>query len=228
MNIKSIVNNPTSVKSLIKTSIIASIIIVLIYLISYTTFTVMVHSKFRDNEYIMSNVDELNSLDVDEKGFLIYPDKLRLPEVRNHVRMFHDSFWTFDKDNYEENIQSVLPLGGKSIRKIYNDLLKTGYFDKMTTQSLSQKLKIKKIRIKPRAKGSNFNRVRLFGLLVVKRSDQRRVSIKSRFIANFNVVESVRTDDNPHGLLIKNYEVKMIKLRQKKSKPRKKKRRKNN
>ena len=209
MNLYSIVNNPSSVKGLIKVSILSSLLISVIYFLAYGLMAILITNKFRTKEYIITNSEKYHTLEVDEKGFLVNPDNYRLPEAKTHINKFHELFWNYNQENYEENISKSLLLADSSVKKIYISLKRSGYYGKIVTQDLKQNLQIRNVKINPKDRNSKLYNVNVRGILYVNRTDQKNTFQKYMLRITFKLVSVRRTDKNPHGFLIKNYNVKM-------------------
>lgn len=128
-------------------------------------------------------------------------DVYRKPEIRNHIKMFHKSFWEIDQFNYKRRIDRALYLSGRSGKQLYKTLQANGHLAKLVTENLTQKMDIDSIHIDDKAIPY---KAMLYGKLRVSRTDQK-VETVNKFKAKFVLHNVARTNKNPHGLLIENY-----------------------
>lgn len=125
----------------------------------------------------------------------------RLPEIKSHLKSFHNLFWSIDQFNYRNNLNQSFSLIGDSGKALYARLNAEGHFSKIVNQNLTQTILIDSITINDKSypyQGS------VHGKLEVKREDQQTKST-SNFKSNCVLINVARTEENPHGLLIKNY-----------------------
>jgi len=130
-------------------------------------------------------------------------DSYRKPEIISHSRTFHKLFWEFDQFNYEKKIGKSLYLIGTTGKELYLSLKAQGHYSRIESQNLTQKLEIDSIKIEDQSlpyKGI------VYGKLKVKRTYQKSESA-DKIIATFDLHNVSRTEKNPHGLLIENYNV---------------------
>jgi type IV secretory pathway TrbF-like protein len=132
-------------------------------------------------------------------------DTYRLPEIKHHIKMFHLDFWEIDQFSYERKIDKALYLSGDSGKKLYKTLLANGHFAKISTENLAQKIEIDSISVNDKIYPYQAS---IYAKLKVLRTDQKTESINS-FYAHFVLYNVSRTNENPHGLLIENYQLEL-------------------
>ena len=122
----------------------------------------------------------------------------RPAEAREHVRRFHELFFTLspDKSAIEHNINRALSLADKSAYNYYTDYVEKGYYNRIIAGNITQVLQVDSI-------VCNFNdypyNVRTFARQMIIR--QSNVTERS-LITNCRLVNTSRSDDNPNGFMI--------------------------
>lgn len=124
----------------------------------------------------------------------------RPAEAREHVRRFHELFFTLspDKSAIEHNINRALLLADKSAYNYYSDFVEKGYYTRIIAGNINQVLQVDSIRC-------DFNnypyQVRTFAReLIIRQSNVTERSL----ITSCRLVNSNRSDDNPNGFIIEN------------------------
>lgn len=124
-------------------------------------------------------------------------------EAREHVKRFHELFFTLapDKAAIEENIRRALLMADKSAYYHYNDFAEKGYYNRIIAGNINQRVVIDSI-------SCDFNHhpysVKTYAKQIITRESNvtERSLITTCFLQN-----SVRSDNNPHGFFIKNFEI---------------------
>lgn len=124
-------------------------------------------------------------------------------EAREHVRRFHELFFTLspDKSAIESNIQRALILSDKSAFNYYKDLSEKGYYNRVISGNINQNLVIDSI-------SCDFDvypyRIATFGRqMIIRESNITERSL----ITSCRLLNSVRSDNNPHGFTIEAFEI---------------------
>lgn len=124
-------------------------------------------------------------------------------EAREHVRRFHELFFTLapDKDAIESNIRRALFLADGSAISYYQNLSEKGYYNRIIAGNIVQRVTVDSI-------ACNFDeypyRVRTFARQQIVRSS----SVTERtLVTSCSLRNSVRSDNNPQGFLIENLTV---------------------
>lgn len=124
-------------------------------------------------------------------------------EAREHVKRFHELFFTLspDKSAIESNIQRALFLSDRSAFNHYRDLSEKGYYNRIISGNINQRVEIDSMvcnfEVYPYA-------VTTYG---------RQYIIRERNITERNLVttaklqNSVRSDNNPHGFILEGFTV---------------------
>ena len=124
-------------------------------------------------------------------------------EAREHVRRFHELFFTLapDKDAIENNMKRAFNLADKSAFDYYKDLSEKGYYNRIISGNVQQRIELDSV-------VCNFDRypyaVRAYARQFIIRSSNvtRRNLVTSCFLVN-----SVRSDNNPQGFNIEKFAV---------------------
>lgn len=124
-------------------------------------------------------------------------------EAREHVRRFHELFFTLapDKNAIESNMKRAFNLADKSAFDYYKDLSEKGYYNRIISGNVQQRIEIDSVRC-------NFETypyaVKTFARQYIIRSSNltERSLITSCYLLN-----SVRSDSNPQGFNIEKFSV---------------------
>lgn len=124
-------------------------------------------------------------------------------EAREHVKRFHELFFTLspDKNAIESNIKRALFLVDKSAFAYYKDMTEKGYYNRIVAGNINQVLQVDSI-------ACNFDtypyKVATYARqLIIRESNLTERSLVTRC----NLINSVRSDNNPHGFTIEGFEV---------------------
>ena len=124
-------------------------------------------------------------------------------EAREHVRRFHELFFTLapDKNAIESNMKRAFNLADKSAFNYYKDLSEKGYFNRIISGNVQQRIEIDSV-------VCNFETypyaVRTYAREFIIRSSN--VTKRSLLTTCF-LVNSVRSDNNPQGFNIEKFAV---------------------
>ena len=124
-------------------------------------------------------------------------------EAREHVKRFHELFFTLspDKNAIESNIQRSLYLTDKSAFNYYKDLSEKGYYNRIISGNINQSVQVDSVIC-------NFD---LYPYQVATYARQmiiRESSVTERsLITRCRLLNSVRSDNNPHGFTIEAFEI---------------------
>ena len=119
-------------------------------------------------------------------------------EAREHVKRFHELFFTLspDKSAIEGNIKRALLLADRSAFNYYNDFAAKGYYNRIISGNVNQLVQVDSV-------SSNFDKypyaVKTFARQVIIR--ESNVTERS-LITECNLLNSVRSENNPHGFII--------------------------
>jgi len=188
-----------STYSLVKKALFLSFFITIIAIVSSSVWAVYVSKVFTKKIYVITEKGQAaiaNSMNNDQDY-----ENYRLPEIKNHIKVFHRLFFGYDQFSYDKNINEALYLIGNSGKELYLSLKANGHFARIQSQNLVQKLEIDSIKVNDKEYPYHAS---VYGKLNVSRVDQN-VSTKNLFYASFDLYNVARTENNPHGLLIENY-----------------------
>lgn len=124
-------------------------------------------------------------------------------EAREHVRRFHELFFTLapDKAAIESNMRRAFNLADKSAFNYYKDLAEKGYYSRIISGNVQQRTEVDSVQC-------DFDRypytVRTYARQYIIRSSNvtRRSLITSCLLVN-----SVRSDENPQGFTMEQFRV---------------------
>ena len=122
----------------------------------------------------------------------------RPAEAREHVRRFHELFFTLspDKSAIEHNINRAMSLADKSDYNYYSDFVEKGYYNRIIAGNITQVLQVDSI-------VADFNNypynVRTYARQMIIR--QSNVTERS-LVTQCKLVNTNRSDDNPNGFMI--------------------------
>lgn len=124
-------------------------------------------------------------------------------EAREHVRRFHELFFTLspDKMAIESNMQRAMNLSDKSAFNYYQDLSEKGYFKRLISANINQYIQIDSVIC-------NFDHYPYTVKTFAKQLILRESNVTERsLITTCKLLNSVRSDNNPHGFIIENFEI---------------------
>ncbi|RLJ30719.1 conjugative transposon TraK protein [Chryseobacterium sp. 7] len=187
-----------STYSLVKKALFLSFFITVIAIVSSGIWAVYISKVFTKKIYVLTEKGQAaiaNSMNNEDY------ENYRLPEIKNHIKVFHRLFFGYDQFSYDKNINEALYLIGNSGKQLYLSLKANGHFARIQSQNLVQKLDIDSIKVNDKEYPYHAS---VYGKLRVSRVDQN-VSTKNLFYASFDLYNVSRTENSPHGLLIENY-----------------------
>lgn len=124
-------------------------------------------------------------------------------EAREHVRRFHELFFTLapDKDAIENNMKRAFNLADKSAFDYYKDLAEKGYYNRIISGNVQQRLEVDSVIC-------NFETypyaVKTYAKQFIIRSSN---VTKRNLVTSCYLVNSVRSDTNPQGFNIEKFTV---------------------
>ena len=124
-------------------------------------------------------------------------------EARDHIKMFHQYFFTLDPDDkvIRANIAKALYLADGSAKEQYDNLKGNSYYSNIISGNISQSVEADSIVVN--VKGYPFY-FRYYG----KEKIIRPVSIVIRSLVTEGYLRNVeRSDNNPHGFLIERWKI---------------------
>ena len=119
-------------------------------------------------------------------------------EAREHVRRFHELFFTLspDKNAIESNVKRSLFLADKSAFNYYKDLAEKGYYNRVISGNINQTVEIDSVQC-------DFNqypyRVSTYARQLIIR--ESNLTVRS-LVTSCRLLNATRSDNNPHGFII--------------------------
>jgi conjugative transposon TraK protein len=124
-------------------------------------------------------------------------------EARDHIRTFHQYFFTLDPDEkvIDANLTHALYLADVSAKRQYDDLKETGYYAGIISGNISQEITIDSIRLDMTSYPWYF---RCFATEKIIRPS----SLVTRDLLTEGWLRNTsRSDNNPHGFLIERWTI---------------------
>lgn len=124
-------------------------------------------------------------------------------EAREHVKRFHELFFTLspDKNAIESNIQRSFFLADKSAFNYYKDLSEKGYYNRIISGNINQMVQVDSV-------VCNFDRYPYQVATYARQMIVRESSVTERsLVTRCRLLNSVRSDNNPHGFTIEAFEI---------------------
>lgn len=124
-------------------------------------------------------------------------------EAREHVRRFHDLFFTLapEAEAIRSNIERALDLGDRSVYSYYTDLSEQKYYNRLITSGTNQTIRIDSMLC-------DFDSYPYQVLTYAKQTLYRKSRVTQRQLTtSCQLVNSVRSDRNPQGFILENFKV---------------------
>lgn len=122
-------------------------------------------------------------------------------EARDHVRRFHELFFTMDPDptSIEEHIREALPYADESVQRLYLDTKESGYYNNLVQASASQEIQVDSIRL-------DLNQYPYRFQTFARQQIVRLTKVTTRRLVTTGYLRNVsRSEANPHGFLIEQF-----------------------
>ena len=124
-------------------------------------------------------------------------------EIRDHVTRFHELMFTLSpqKQTIQENLDRAFNLADRSAYEYSQDLAEKGYYSRLVSANISQQMIVDSVKF---VSTSYPYQVRTYARQYVVRE-----SIVSQygFVSTCQLINSGRSDVNPHGLIIEKFKV---------------------
>lgn len=127
----------------------------------------------------------------------------RPAEAREHVRRFHELFFTLspDKSAIEHNVKRALLLADKSAYNYYSDFAEKGYYNRIISGNINQVLKVDSV-------VCNFDSYPYQARTYAKQMIIRASNVTERsLVTTCRLLNSSRSDDNPNGFTIEGFTI---------------------
>lgn len=122
-------------------------------------------------------------------------------EARDHIRSFHQDFFTLDPDEkvINANITRALYLADGSAKRLYDNLKETGYYAGVISGNISQEITVDSIALDMQSYPFYFRCYATQKII-------RITSIVTRDLVTEGWLRNIsRSDNNPHGFLIERW-----------------------
>lgn len=152
--------------------------------------------NYRSHIYILANGKALEALAADRK------DNIPV-EIRDHVKVFHQDFFTLDPDDkqIQATITRALYLADASAKKAYDDLKEAGYYNNIVSGNISQTVNVDSVQV-------DINQYPFYFKCFATEKLVRSTSTVTRSLVTQGFLRNVsRSDNNPHGFLIEKWEI---------------------
>lgn len=124
-------------------------------------------------------------------------------EARDHVKVFHQLFFTLDPDDkvIQANVTKALYLADGSAKREYDNLKESGYYANIISGNISQRIHVDSVAIDISQYPYHF-RCYATERIIRTTSTVIRSLVTAGYLRNVS-----RSDNNPHGFLIERWEV---------------------
>ena len=144
--------------------------------------------------YILANGKALEAFAGDRKE--------NIPvEARDHVKMFHQYFFSLDPDDkvIQANITRALYLADGSAKRVYESLKENNYYSGIISGNVSQEINVDSVSL-------NMNSYPYYFRCYATEKIIRPSNITTRSLITEGFLRNVsRSDNNPHGFLIEKW-----------------------
>ena len=164
---------------------------------------VCIYAIYKTSQTVKENSEKMYIL-ADGKVLQAQADsrKDNIPvEARDHIRMFHQYFFTLDPDDkvIQSGINKALYLADASAKRAYDNLQESGYYANLISGNISQTIAIDSIQV-------NVNAYPFYWRCYATEQITRATSIVIRSLITEGYLREVsRSDNNPHGFLIEKW-----------------------
>lgn len=124
-------------------------------------------------------------------------------EAREHVRRFHELFFTLapDRAAIESNMKRAFTLADRSAFDYYKDLSEKGYYNRIISGNVQQRIEVDSV-------VCNFEAYPYVVRTYAKQFIVRASNVTHRsLLSSCLLVNSVRSDDNPQGFTMEQFRV---------------------
>ncbi len=127
----------------------------------------------------------------------------RPAEAREHVRRFHELFFTLspEKSAIEHNIKRALLLSDKSAYNYYSDFAEKGYYNRIIAGNITQVLQVDSV-------VCDFDRYPYRVYTYARQMIIRQSNVTERsLVTSCRLLNASRSDDNPNGFTIEGFTI---------------------
>ena len=127
----------------------------------------------------------------------------RPAEAREHVRRFHELFFTLspEKSAIEHNVKRALLLADKSVYNYYSDFAEKGYYNRIIAANIMQTVAVDSV-------CCDFERYPYHVVTYARQMIIRESNLTERsLITECDLLNTVRSDNNPQGFMIERFRI---------------------
>ncbi|MDR1898285.1 MAG: conjugative transposon protein TraK [Prevotellaceae bacterium] len=167
---------------------------------------VIIYVKYSSDKMIAKEREKIYVLDKGKSLMLALSQDMsqnRPAEAHNHVRMFHELFFTLSPDNsaLNHNIQRALYLADRSAYDLFNDIKEEGYYRRLISANILQRIQVDSIKF-------NFENYPYEANTYAQQFITRGSNVTTRNLITTCYLENTgRSENNPHGFLIIEFKV---------------------
>ncbi|HEV7333104.1 MAG TPA: conjugative transposon protein TraK [Flavisolibacter sp.] len=124
-------------------------------------------------------------------------------EARDHVRTFHQYFFTLAPDNkaIEASVTKALYLADATARQVYESLKENNYYTSIITGNVDQKIQVDSVTV-------DLSVTPLYFRCAATQTLTRPSAVTTRSLVTEGYLRQVsRSDNNPHGFLIEKWRI---------------------
>lgn len=124
-------------------------------------------------------------------------------EGKDHIRRFHELFFTLDPDSkaIQEHIDEALPYADESVTRLYMDTKEKGYYSQLVQAAASQEIQVDSIQLDMTQYPYAFRTYARQQIIRLTNITVRRL-VTGGYLRNVS-----RSEINPHGFLIERFAV---------------------
>ena len=165
---------------------------------------VVVYSVYSSYAFAEKQREKIYVLDGGKSLMLALSQDLaqnRPAEAREHVRRFHELFFTLspEKSAIEHNVKRALLLADKSAYNYYTDFAEKGYYNRIIAGNINQVLQVDSV-------VCNFDSYPYQVSTYARQMIIRESNVTERsLITQCRLLNSSRSDDNPNGFTIEGF-----------------------
>ena len=127
----------------------------------------------------------------------------RPAEAREHVRRFHELFFTLspEKSAIEHNVGRALLLADRSVYNYYSDFAEKGYYNRVIAGNINQTLRVDSV-------ACDFNSYPYRCVTYATQRIIRQSNVTERsLVTTCRLLNASRSDDNPNGFTIEGFTI---------------------
>ncbi len=177
--------------------------------ISLMALAVSCYAVFKSYEYAEKQREKIYVLDDGKSLMLALAQDIHMnkpAEAKSHVRWFHELFFTLtpDASSIEDNVKQALFLADNSVLEFYKTRKENGYYQKMIGAGIINEIKVDSVVV-------DMDVYPYRAKTYASTSVMRTSSVTLYHLETMcQLVNCPRSDNNPHGFIIENWEVKKM------------------